>query len=72
MKKKQPITQLDRFPDWSEMVSEDTLLQVIQARNWLNPDVTTKHRKLVESMLSYSHGTSGDTSIVDQVPRTDS
>ncbi len=41
--------------DWNTLISDDLILQVLRARNWLNPDVTRKYQSLVETNLSYSH-----------------
>jgi hypothetical protein len=40
--------------DWNNYISDDLIIQVIQARNWLTPDVTTKYKKAIETTLSYS------------------
>lgn len=45
----------DRPIDWNQYVSDDFIAKVLQARNWLNPDVTKKYKQAIETSLSYSH-----------------
>ena len=42
-------------PDWNAFITDDMIVQILQAKNWLHPDVTLKYQQAVESMLSYSH-----------------
>ncbi len=43
------------IPDWNQFISDEMIVQILQAKNWLHPDVTLKYQQAVESMLSYSH-----------------
>lgn len=55
--------------DWNILISDDVITKVIQARNWMNPDVSKKYTKAIESMLSYSQNSSGiDTQDPPQLP----
>jgi hypothetical protein len=45
--------------DWNVYISDAAIEQIIRARNWQNPDVTTKYKQSIETMLSYSHEYSG-------------
>jgi hypothetical protein len=47
--------------DWNTLISDDVIEKVIQSRRWLSPQVTEKYKSLVETTLSYSHTSSGDT-----------
>ena len=46
--------------DWNTLISDDVILQAIQARRWLTPNVTEKYKTLIETNLSYSHTYAGD------------
>lgn len=41
--------------DWNQYVSDEFIVKVLQAKNWLNPDVTVKYKQAIETSLSYSH-----------------
>ena len=41
--------------DWNSLISDDLIIQVLRARNFLSPDVTKKYKSLIETALSYSH-----------------
>ncbi len=43
--------------------------KIIQAKNWIHPDISLKYRKAIESMLSYSHVNSTVTPLVDTAPK---
>ena len=44
MKKKQSVQPFEwYFPDWTEMIGDEVIGQVMQARNWLQKDITVKH-----------------------------
>lgn len=47
--------------DWNTLISDEVLVQVLQAKNWLHPDISDKYQKLVTSDLSYSQTLGGDT-----------
>ena len=48
--------------DWNNYISDELITQIIQAKNWLHPDITKKYEQAVESMLSYSgNPVNGDT-----------
>ena len=52
----------DAAPDWNDYISDAMIIQILQAKNWLHPDVTAKYTQLIESALSYSHkNPNGDT-----------
>lgn len=48
--------------DWNDFLSDEALQKIIEARNWLTPDVTKKYKSTIETALSYSH-TYGDVRI---------
>ena len=35
------------------------IVKILQAKNWLHPDISKKYKQAIEAMLSYSHGASG-------------
>ncbi len=41
--------------DWNIYVSDTMIEKMLQAKNWLNPDISVKYKQAIESMLSYSH-----------------
>lgn len=41
--------------DWNVLISDAALEKIIQAKNWMHPDVSEKTKKIVETSLSYSH-----------------
>ena len=41
--------------DWNSLISDAALEKIVQARNWLHPDITEKTKNIVETSLSYSH-----------------
>lgn len=41
--------------DWNQFISDTLIEKILQSRNWLNPDVTTKYKQAIETSLSYSH-----------------
>lgn len=43
--------------------------RIIQAKNWLHPDISIKYRKAIESMLSYSHVNTPVTPFVATAPK---
>ncbi len=42
--------------------------KIIQAKNWLHPDISIKYKKALESMLSYSHVNTSVTPLVETAP----
>jgi hypothetical protein len=50
-----PTLPIHASIDWNTYISDELILRIIQARNWLNPDVTTKYKHAIETSLSYSH-----------------
>ncbi len=42
---------------------------MLQAKNWLNPDISVKYKRAIESMLSYSHENLSVTPFVSTAPR---
>lgn len=42
------------YVDWNSFISDETADTIIRAKNWLNPDVTTKYKQAIETNLSYS------------------
>ncbi len=42
--------------DWNVLISDAALEKIIQAKNWMHPDISEKTKKIVETSLSYSHG----------------
>lgn len=40
--------------DWNNYISDDTIVRLLQARRWLQPDVSTKYKETIAHMLSYS------------------
>lgn len=56
-----PSTSLPASPiDWNTLISDTALDKIIQARNWIHPDITEKAKNIVEISLSYSHQYSDD------------
>ncbi len=55
--------------DWNIYVSDDTITKMLQAKNWLHPDIARKYKQALESMLSYSHGGVGSTSLTTLPPQ---
>lgn len=53
--------------DWNNFISDELITQIIQAKNWLQPDVTKKYQNSVESLLSYSHAPR-DGKIFEKIP----
>ena len=49
--------------DWNTLISDEVLIQVLQAKNWLHPDVSEKYQKLITSDLSYSQTLGGDPAL---------
>jgi hypothetical protein len=47
--------------DWNTLISDEAIINVIQSKRWLSPNVTTKYQSLVEKSLSYSQSISGTT-----------
>ena len=43
--------------------------KIIQAKNWLNPDIAVKYKKAIESMLSYSHENIAVTPRIETAPK---
>lgn len=41
--------------DWNSLISDDAINKIIQAQNWLHPDITQKAKNAIETSLSYSH-----------------
>ncbi len=41
--------------DWNSLISDSVLIQVLQAKNWMHPDVSKKYTDALTSDLSYSH-----------------
>lgn len=46
------------------------IIQVLQAKRWLRPDVTEKYQELIESMLSYSRTLPAPEDPIKNVPKT--
>ncbi len=46
-----PVSPLN----WNDYISDAVLEKVLQAKQWLHPDVTEKYASMVQSALSYSH-----------------
>lgn len=40
--------------DWNQFLSDTAITQILQARNWLTPDVSRKYTQSIEAALSYS------------------
>ena len=56
-----PAQALPAAPiDWNSLISDAALEKIVQARNWLHPDITEKTKNIVETSLSYSHMYGGD------------
>jgi hypothetical protein len=55
--------------DWNIYVSDPMIEKMIQAKNWLHPDISTKYRKAIESILSYSHVNTAVTPFVATAPK---
>lgn len=53
--------------DWNNFISDELITQIIQAKNWLHPDITAKYQDALESMLSYSHSPK-DGNILKKIP----
>lgn len=34
--------------DWNTFISDDTITKIIQAKNWLHPDIETKYKQAIE------------------------
>lgn len=41
--------------DWNSLISDDVLVQILKAKNWMHPDVSKKYTDALTSDLSYSH-----------------
>lgn len=55
--------------DWNDYISDELIVQILQAKNWLHPDITKKYQDSVESMLSYSQSPSNGN-ILQKIPAT--
>lgn len=55
--------------DWNTYISDDMIEQIIQAKNWLHPDISIKYKKAIESMLSYSHVNNAVTPRINTAPK---
>lgn len=53
--------------DWNDYISDELIVQILQAKNWLHPDVSKKYQDAVESMLSYS-GNARNDDILQKMP----
>ena len=40
--------------DWNTYISDEMIQKILQAKNWLHPDISLKYRRAIESLLSYS------------------
>ena len=40
--------------DWNDYISDELIIQILQAKNWLHPDITKKYQDTIEGVLSYS------------------
>lgn len=45
-----PVSPLD----WNTYISDEMIQKILQAKNWLHPDISLKYRRAIESLLSYS------------------
>ena len=57
--------------DWNIYISDEMITRILQAKNWLHPDISKKYKQAIDAMLSYSHGASGSLSpstIPPQIP----
>jgi hypothetical protein len=54
--------------DWNIYVSDAMIERLIQAKNWLHPDISIKYRRAIESMLSYSHVNTAVTLFIATAP----
>lgn len=41
--------------DWNQLISDAALEKILQAKNWMHPDITKKTQQIIETSLSYSH-----------------
>lgn len=57
----------ERF-DWNDYISDELITQVLQAKNWLHPDITKKYRDTIEASLSYS-GNPSNGNIFSKIPQ---
>ncbi len=55
--------------DWNGYVSDDMIEQILQAKNWLHPDISKKYKQAIESMLSYSHQDLAVTPKINTAPK---
>lgn len=40
--------------DWNNYISDEDIMKMLQAKNWMHPDVSQKYKQTIETMLSYS------------------
>lgn len=55
--------------DWNIYISDETITKILQAKNWLHPDIETKYKQAIEWMLSYSQENTSNLSITDIAPK---
>lgn len=54
--------------DWNDYISDELIIQILQAKNWLHPDITKKYQDTIEGMLSYS-GMPANGNILQKIPQ---
>ncbi len=55
--------------NWNMYVSNSMIEKILQAKNWLNPDISIKYKRAIESMLSYSHENLSVTPFISTAPK---
>ncbi len=55
--------------DWNAYISDDTITKILQAKHWLNPNISAKYKQAIESILSYSHEDTSVRPIIDTAPK---
>lgn len=55
--------------DWNAYISDDTITKILQAKHWLNPNISAKYKQAIESILSYSHEDTSVRPVIDSPPK---